>query len=249
MTFWLDRTSQPTASGPDGKSRHDPDYMIKQLTLWRYDTTGALQHTLHAAQMHHFPDDDSTLVEQPRLTYHRTPPTTLSARTAHLNSGATAVTLIDDVVVTRGATGSTPETVLTTTRLLAYPDDETATTDEPVTITQGLSRVHGSGLRADNAAAQYVLLGRVNGIFQRRPNGVSGVGKIAETGNTLSSAAPQATARGSGKAVPKSAPKSALKSAQKSAAAKPKAKAKPQARPTPKSKTRPKSSPAPARNR
>jgi lipopolysaccharide export system protein LptC len=170
MTFWLERAARPPMTGMDGKTRHDPDYMIENFSLRRFGPEGSLQHTLRADHLRHFPDDDSTLVLKPELTYHRTPETHVSAQKAYLDSGATHVKLVDDVVITRAGINK-PKTVLTTQVLDAFPDDETASTDAPVTITQGQSNVRGSGLRADNKVAQYVLTGPVNGIFYR--NGIT----------------------------------------------------------------------------
>ena len=166
MTFWLERAVRPPMTGMDGKTRHDPDYLIDKLTVRRYGPEGLLQHTLHADHMRHFPDDDSTLVLKPKLTYHRSPETHVSAQKAYLDSGATHIKLVDDVVITRAGINK-PATVLNTQVLEAFPDEETASTDAPVTITQGQSKVHGSGLRADNKISQYVLTGPVNGIFHR----------------------------------------------------------------------------------
>ena len=166
MTFWLERAARPPTTGMDGKARHDPDYLIDNFTVRRFGVDGFLQHTLQADHMRHFPDDDSTLVLKPKLTYHRTPETHVSAQKAYLDSGATHVRLVDDVVITRAGINK-PGTVLTTPLLDAFPDEETASTDAPVTITQGASQVRGSGLRADNKTAQYVLTGPVNGIFHR----------------------------------------------------------------------------------
>lgn len=170
MTFWLERAVRPPMTGMDGKMRHDPDYLIDNFTVRRHGPEGLLQHTLQAEHMRHFPDDDSTLVIKPALTYHRSPETHVSAQKAYLNSGAEHVKLVDDVVITRTGINK-PATVLNTQMLDAFPDEETATTDTPVTISQGQSKVQGSGLRADNKVSQYVLTGPVNGIFYR--NGVA----------------------------------------------------------------------------
>ncbi len=169
MTFWLERAARPPATGMDGKTRHDPDYIVDNFTVRRFGPEGFLQHTLHAAHMRHFPDDDSTLVLKPELTYHRTPETHVSARQAYLDSGAKHIKLMDDVIIQRAGTNK-PETILTTQVLDVTPDNETASTNAPVTITQGQSNVRGSGLRTDNRIGQHVLTGRVNGIFHR--NGI-----------------------------------------------------------------------------
>lgn len=166
MTFWLERAVRPPMTGMDGKTRHDPDYLIDNFTVRRYGPEGLLQHTLHASHMRHFPDDDSTLVLKPSLTYHQTPESHVSAQKAYLDRDAVHVKLVDDVVIRRTGINK-PDTVLTTAVLDAVPDEETASTDAPVTITQGQSNVRGNGLRADNKVAQYVLTGPVNGIFHR----------------------------------------------------------------------------------
>jgi len=167
MTFWLDQATRPPAATSDGKSRHDPDYIIENFSVRRFDPAGALQHTLHAASMHHYPDDDSTVIQSPQITWHRQPPTLITAREARLDSAGKHVQLIGDVRVTRGGVGDKPATVLTTARLDVFPDDELATSNAPVTIDQGRSNISGGGLSANNKTSIYVLEGPVYGIFDR----------------------------------------------------------------------------------
>lgn len=170
MSFWLEMASRAPATANDGKSRHDPDYIIKQFEVRRFDPQGNRQHTVVAEQMRHYPDDDSTVVAAPRITYHRSPPTFVIAREALISSKGEHVRLIDDVRVTRSGTSNKPDTVLTTARLDAWPDDEIARTNMPVTITQGRTNVHGSGLSVDNKTSIYVLEGPVQGVFFRTGN-------------------------------------------------------------------------------
>lgn len=179
MTYWLDLASRPPAGANDGKSRHDPDYLVEDFHVRRFGPDGALQHTMHAALMRHYPDDDSTVVLEPDLTYHRTPSTRVTAHQARLDSTARHVELIDNVQVTRSSVAGKPATVLTTTRLDAYPDEETAATNEPVILTQGLTNIRGSGLQADSKTAIYILEGPVHGIFHRNPGAVPAVEKPA----------------------------------------------------------------------
>jgi lipopolysaccharide export system protein LptC len=168
MTYWLELASRPPNGGNDGKLRHDPDYLVENFEVRRYGPEGALQHTLRATLMKHFPDDDSTTVTAPDLTYHRTPPTRITAREAWLDGKGEHVQLIDNVHVARSGIAGKPETVLVTSHLHAYPDEEIATTSVPVTITQGRSVVNGSRMHANNKTALYVLEGPVRGIFHRK---------------------------------------------------------------------------------
>ncbi|MHB1358833.1 MAG: LPS export ABC transporter periplasmic protein LptC [Rhodocyclaceae bacterium] len=168
-TFWLEQATRPTAAVSDVNTRHDPDYIIENFSVRRFDPAGALQHTLHAASMRHYPDDDSTVIQSPQLTWHRQPPTLITAREARLDSAGKHVQLIGDVRVTRGGLGDKPATVLTTAHLDVFPDDELATSKVPVVIAQGRSNISGGGLSANNKTSIYVLAGPVYGIFDRAP--------------------------------------------------------------------------------
>lgn len=207
LSYWLDLTSRPQETGTDGKLRHDPDYIIERFEVRRFDPQGALQHTLRADRMAHYPDDDSTMIQSPHLTYHRAPPTLVSAREAQVDGKGKHVQLIGDVMVTRAAQSGKPATVLTTERLDAFPDEETASTDVPVTITQGRSRVAGSGLAVNNATALYTLEGPVRGIFHRNAGSSADVPPTpAKTAKPATK--PKPTSRPRPKAKPQPKPKS-----------------------------------------
>ncbi|CAG0998302.1 hypothetical protein RHDC4_02993 [Rhodocyclaceae bacterium] len=171
LTFWLEQATQEQP-GRDGRSRHDPDFIVERFHVRRFDTEGMLQHSLVAQKMLHYPDDDSTEVLAPRLTYHRTPPTVVTSDTAWLSADGKQVRLDGDVRVVREALGSRPATTIATSVLHIVPDDETARTDAPVTITQGRSIIDGTGLEADNKTQTAVLLGRIRGIIDRGSSAV-----------------------------------------------------------------------------
>lgn len=165
VTYWLYRVVQ--ADNPHGPLRHDPDYVVEQFKVRRFDLDGTLQHTLYAEKMVHYPDDDTSLVTTPHLIYHRQPPTEVFARQALVGRDGKEVDLIDEVrVIRQGLEGALP-TVLETRLLKVFPDAETATTNTPVTITKGQSIVHGSGLDLDNKTGITLLHGRVTATLYR----------------------------------------------------------------------------------
>ena len=162
LTFWLSHVIEDRA--PRGPLRHDPDYWAERLELRRFDSNGKLQHTLVAEKMLHYPDDDTTVVSEPHLTYHRQPPVEIFARTAHIGRDGKEVDLVDDVQVIRhGATELAPPTVLETRTLKIFPDEEKGSTNDRVTITKGSSVVRGTGLETDNRTGITILRGRVTG--------------------------------------------------------------------------------------
>jgi lipopolysaccharide export system protein LptC len=166
MTFWLEQATQPEPIG-DGKRRHDPDYFVDHFKVRRFDIDGLLQHTLVASHMQHYPDDDTTEVEQPRLIYHRPPTGIITANTGWMDSKGEHVRLNGDVMVVRNSAPGSPPTIIATSTLFVVPDDETARTDAPVSITKGASIVTGSNLEVDNQKQLAVLSGPVRGTIYR----------------------------------------------------------------------------------
>lgn len=169
LTFWLQRITEPQSADRSGRDRHDPDFIVDTFTVRRFNAEGALQHTLAATRMLHYPNDDTTMVVAPRVTFHSTPPSQLTAEQALVSKDAQSVRLERNVRLSRGAEAGGLSTEITTTRLDIVPDLETASTDTPVTITQGRSVVTGSGLTADNKTQQTTLFGPVRGTIHRDP--------------------------------------------------------------------------------
>lgn len=159
LTFWLRYATEMPEIRHDGKNRHDPDFIVSNGTLHKIDATGRLQSTLQASEIRHYPDDDSSDLAKPRLTYLYTtrPNVTIVAERGHSNKGGQQVDLYDKVQITRAASDKGEEMNGYTEHLTVLPDDEKAYTKNPVLITQGKSWVKGVGMQADTRAQTYVL--------------------------------------------------------------------------------------------
>ena len=170
-TFWLERATQVEDEGRDGKHRHDPDYIVDNFNVRRFDETGKLQHFLVAKKMLHYADDESTKVIAPRLTYYRTPPVHVFSKTAWLDKDGKHIELDGDVHVVRDGLDGNPPTEITTSVLYAIPDDDFAHTDAPVVITQGQTVMHGTGMESNSKSQISILYGRASGtIYQKQAN-------------------------------------------------------------------------------
>ena len=162
LTFWLSRVIE--GDKPRAPTRHDPDYMVERFEVRRFDTSGKLQHTLAGERLVHYPDDDTTIVHAPHVTYHQTAPTEISAKVAFIAADGREINLVDEVRVLRHAnSGDAPPTQLDTRSLKLFPDEERGGTRDPVTITQGQSTIRGTGMDIDNKTGVSVLHGRVTG--------------------------------------------------------------------------------------
>jgi lipopolysaccharide export system protein LptC len=167
LTFWLDRVVQPSPRAADATTRHDPDYIVENLSAVRTNATGAAAYSLSAARMVHYPDDDTTHLTRPRLVSYRsaTAPVTITAAEATVSSNGENVYFNEDVKVTRAAYGEHSEMVMRTTFLHVIPDDNVARTDRPVTITDASTVVNAVGLELNSETRVLKLLSRVRGTY------------------------------------------------------------------------------------
>ena len=169
LTFWLQRATEIRNPYSDSRLRHDPDYFADNFTVRRFAPTGGLQNTLVAKRMVHYPDDETTVVTEPQMSFFKGPrPTYLTAKQGLVGPDAREIALVGNVRGTRAATATDPEIVFTTSHLTVFPDDEVARTSAAVTITQGASVVRGVGMEADNKTQVYQLLSQVNSTIAKK---------------------------------------------------------------------------------
>jgi lipopolysaccharide export system protein LptC len=162
-TYWLNQQVQPMPPKPDGSKRHDPDFIVSKLVATTLSQQGAPHFILLAQKMVHYPDDDSTHLDNPQLSslYPDRPPVYTSAREGEISSKGNDVYLHDDVKIVRAASPTQSEMTLTTTYLHAVPDLDLIDTDRPVTMTDAHTVIHAVGMTFDNQARVMKLLAQV----------------------------------------------------------------------------------------
>ncbi len=166
LTFWLERAAHFDDGHSVGKERHDPDFIVDNFTVRRYNVSGSLQYVVTAPKMLHYADDESTVVTSPAMSFFGEDRLIrINAGTAWLNREGKEVRLSDGVRVVRDATADSPELVVTTAEMQIFPDAETAHSSMPTTIAQGSSVVSGTGLDVDNKTRIFKLMGRARGII------------------------------------------------------------------------------------
>ena len=172
ITLWIDRTVQAPVHKENGSKRHDPDYIVSNFVTTKTDVNGEIQYVLAAAEMKHYPDDDSTHLERPRLTQYTAakPYTQIESQQGLVSSKGDVVQFIGNVKVVRQSTAEKGEMTMRTQYLKVVPDTEVATTDRPVTITEGpKSVVHAVGMVYDKKKRKIQLLNRVRAHYEQPP--------------------------------------------------------------------------------
>lgn len=170
LTFWLRHAIELPDERRDGKSRHDPDYVISAPQLRKLDKNGQPQYTLNAREIRHYPDDDTTDVTKPLLVNlnAKRPSVTISSERAHVSQDGNQVDFYDDVRILRAATPKQAALLATMPDLVVRPDDEKAFTKSPVLVTQGASWLKGVGMRVDQKTQTYVLEAQAVGQFESK---------------------------------------------------------------------------------
>jgi lipopolysaccharide export system protein LptC len=132
------------------------------------DKAGRPESRLTAQRLLYYPDEETTEVEEPRLTQfpEQGPPVRVSAERGTVDRDGQEIRLYGNVVVVRDPVGNRPELRMDTTYLQVFPKTEVARTPEPVLITEGSSKLTGVGMEFDNAKRQLELKARVSGSFE-----------------------------------------------------------------------------------
>lgn len=171
LSFLLMRAVEFPSNDDDAKARHDPDGIVENFTVLRYGPDGTLRYRLVAPYMEHYPDDDSTLLRQPRLTSYRpnSPEVLVLGDHGQVTSKGRFAYLWDNVEAHRQATDKRAELVARMPDLTVDTEENTGFTNNPVEITQGPSWMKGVGMYIDNKASTFELRSQVTGQYFR-PN-------------------------------------------------------------------------------
>ncbi len=168
LTWWLDlRVRLPdTQAGPAAEK--DPEFYVEGFLAVRMNPDGTRRYELAGTRLTHFSDEGGSLLDAPSLLYYdyERAPVKVSADTAEVEGGGKNVYFRKNVTVSRPAYGSNPPLGVATDYLHVMPDEEIATTDHPVTMTEGNSTARSVGLEFDNKARKIRLLSTVRAHYE-----------------------------------------------------------------------------------
>lgn len=161
--YWLNQQVQPLPPKADGSKRHDPDVIVSKFSATTLDGRGAPHFVLSAQKMVHYPDNDSTHLDDLQLSsFHPDqPPVYTFARQGEISSKGNEVFLRDEVKLVRTASADQGEMTLNTTFLHAIPGLGLMDTDRPVIMQDEHNVIQAVGMRFDNNARVIKLLAQV----------------------------------------------------------------------------------------
>lgn len=169
LSYWLNivATAEPVDIG--GRFRHDPDTIVKHFDAISYDEAGNRKAGLRGAELRHFPDDESSIIQKPLLQRFtiNAGTSTVNANRAVVNSDGSEVDLTGEVKAVRPAQRGKPALTLTAPHMHVLVDEERARTPGFARVQQGSSWISGTGFEADNITQTFSFHSNVNGSYKR----------------------------------------------------------------------------------
>jgi len=150
-SYWYSRSLNSTDASPASRlQRVDAD--AQSITLYQFDPQGRAQYRLAAERMTHYGDTDDADLVEPRMVSLRpeAPQLRAQSRRAHVENNGERVRLMRDVVLTRQTRDGRPPLRVTTESLVALPDQDRYTTDQPVLVERGADSIRARGMDLDN---------------------------------------------------------------------------------------------------
>jgi lipopolysaccharide export system protein LptC len=152
---------------------HEADYFLRGFSVKTFDVNGRLKSEIQGVEARHFPDTDTTEIDQPRMrSYSEKGALTVATASKGISNGdGSQVQLIGNAVVTRdtpAAAGKPPVPKLEIRGefLHAYLDQERVKSDQPVTLKRGSDVFQADNMNYDNIDRIMELRGRVHGTLQ-----------------------------------------------------------------------------------
>ena len=151
LTWWLAGQQQRPAhraSGP-GDAR-EIDYYLRDLDFTTFSEQGQPARRLQAPELRHYPDDDTTELDRPRLVIYKDegPPWRVRSETGWVSPDGERVHLRGEVVIEREAAPGVRPMHIVTRDVRVEPERDYAETDEPVTVTSREDRIDAVGMQA-----------------------------------------------------------------------------------------------------
>ncbi|TXT25186.1 MAG: hypothetical protein FD134_1163 [Gallionellaceae bacterium] len=170
--YWLNLQVQPLSAKLDSAKRHAPDFIVSSFTATTLDEHGAPRFIMTARKMTHYPDNDSTHLEDPQLAsfFPARPTIYTSSKRGEVSSKGEEVFLHDEVKLVRAGSETQSAMAFSTAYLHVIPEREQADTDQPVIMTDAHNVVHAVGMQLDNKARTIKLLAQVRSQHEPKKN-------------------------------------------------------------------------------
>jgi lipopolysaccharide export system protein LptC len=173
LTYWLNAQVQPDAGKFDGSGRHDTDLYIEDFKAVSLDEEGRIRQSIIARLARHFPDNDTTELDSPLITFSDPdkPPVSITADRGMITGDQKNAYFTGNVKGVRAAAADEPDkgpVVITSEYLHVLPKEDKIETDKAVTISDPRGIINATGMEFDNKAKTFKFKSHVSGQMQPR---------------------------------------------------------------------------------
>lgn len=148
LSWWL---AQETAKQlPRGPTQHVPDFFTEQMTTIEMNETGKPERLLVSDKTIHYADDETTELEQPRITLYKDqePPWLIRSDRGWISKDRKEAWLRGQVFIDRDAAPDIRPYHMVTTELHLRREPDYAETDQHVTLTSDNDYTESVGMQA-----------------------------------------------------------------------------------------------------
>lgn len=167
-SYWLNLQVKPVEVST-GALRHDVDFVVHGLRSTALDQEGQLRFALQTEKMWHYPDDDTTHLQNPSLIsyFKDQEPTRIDSRAGMLSSKGEEIQLQEDVRIFRPGLQPSQSQHFTTEFLRVLPDEGKADTHFPVLMFDRYNTIKAVGMELDNNARTIRFLKHVRALHEQ----------------------------------------------------------------------------------
>lgn len=167
-SFWLEYVVRNETRSGYGKNRHDPDAIVENFTLERFNAEGSLSSRLEARKLTHYPDTDTAEIMKPQVSFPQKNgvTTTFHSESALADNRQSKITLIGKVKGERPASPSNLAQTLSADEMTVWTEEEIVRTHLPIRVTSGNSQLDAIGAEWNNLTGQLSLHSFVRATIQ-----------------------------------------------------------------------------------
>jgi lipopolysaccharide export system protein LptC len=173
LTYWLNAQIRVGEPAFDGSNRHDPDVFVENFRAINLDKDGRVRQSLDARRADHFPDDDKTALDGPRIAFTEAdkPRLDVASDRAIVTGDREHAYFEGHVKAVREATsdaaGKTEGPITFQSEFLhVIPKQDRIVTDREVKISEPRGTINSTGLEYDNKTKVLKLKSKVSGQLQ-----------------------------------------------------------------------------------
>lgn len=145
-----------------------PNYIVKDLSVRQFNSQGKLINHLMAPEMISIPENNTHWLKSPHIISKQDDqePWEIFSKKAHSINRGEQITFIKHVIIHQEKSNHNEESTFKTEKLIYFPKNKYATTNQAISFEQPGSIVHSVGMQANLETKHVKLLNKAEATFE-----------------------------------------------------------------------------------